>query len=237
MRFKLPNKSKGIEIFSSEIGDGPMNFDMPKGQKNIEKFLAKNKITKPLITCSQPHGTKIAFANESGRINEVDGILTNHNLALGIKTADCVPLMLFDPNTALIGAVHISCKNLLAGIISISLKNSLRQLPTANCKLLAFLGPHIHVKNYPLKSEAVVKVKGMGFEKYLVKIGKNIHFDLTRATIDSLVEIGFLKENIIDSKIDSFSSKKFYSSRQSLGKGFGVFITVIFKDGKKVFQK
>jgi copper oxidase (laccase) domain-containing protein len=237
MKFNLSKQFKGFSIISSEVSDGPMNFDLPKGQKNIEKFLAINKIVKPLVTCSQQHKTKIAIAQKPERIFGADGVLTTKDLALGVKTADCVPLMLYEPASGLIGAIHVSRNNLLAGIISLSLKNSLRKLLSANSKPLAFLGPHIRVKNYPLKDEAIIKIKRTKYKKYLITIGDKTHFDLTKATISDLAEIGFLEENIKDSRIDTFNAKDFYSSRQNKGRDFGVFITVISKDEKKDLQE
>lgn len=237
MRFKLPESFEGVGIISSKVSDGPMNFDMPKGQKNIEKFLLKNKVSKPLVTCSQPHKTKIAIAQKSGRIIGVDGILSAEDLTLGVKTADCVPLMIYGPTSSQIGAIHVSRKNLLAGIISISLRNSLCQLHAANHQLLAFLGPHIRVGNYPLKDESIQEVGKTKYRHFLKLYKDRQHFDLTQATISDLAEIGFLEENIEDSRIDTFGSKEFFSSRQSKGRDFGVFITVIFKDEKKDLQK
>lgn len=237
MKFKLSNNFSNVEIFSSEATDGPMNFNLPEGPQNIEKFLAKNKITSPLVTCSQPHKTKISIARRPDRILGADGLLTTSNFALGIKTADCIPLMIYNPKTGLIGAIHVSRNNLIDGIISISLASELKKLKIENRKMMAFLGPHIRVKNYPLKDESAVKIKSTKFAKYLINYNDRTHFDLTAAAISQLAEIGFLEENIEDSKIDVFSSQKFFSSRRIKEEDFGVFITVIFKDGKSDLQK
>lgn len=247
MKYDLPKIFSGVEIISSEISDGPMNFDLPEGQENIQKFLAKNKITKPLVTCSQPHKTKITIAENPGRIVGADGILANEDFALGVKTADCVPLMLYDPSSGLIGAIHVSRGNLLAGIIFTSLNNFLCQLLTTNYsfesepnrgsslrvedRLLVFFGPHIRLKNYPVKEEQVAEIKKTApGRKFLKKIAGKYHFDMTGATRFELEKIGIRAENVFDSGIDTFVSSGFFSSRRAEPNlPIKVFLSVIFK--------
>jgi len=223
------DQTRNVKIITSEIPDGEMNFLSDKGQVNIERFLVQNNIDNPLVTCSQPHQTQIAIVKNPGRIEGVDGILTAEDFALGIKTADCVPLMLYKESTGILGAIHVSRKNLLGGIISKSLDLNLKKLKVDNSELNAFLGPHIRKKHYPLKDEAISEVKNTGFTQFLTQFDDKSHFDITGAVLSELEKIGLSKENVFDSGIDTYSSPEFFSYRRDGGEVPKVFLSVITK--------
>ncbi len=220
---------ENVKIVSSEISDGEMNFLSEDGPANIERFLVQNNINKTLVTCSQPHQTRIAIAKNPGRIEGADGILTTEDFALGIKTADCVPLMLYEQSTGLLGAIHVSRKNLLGGIISKSLDLNLKKLKVDSSKLNAFLGPHICKEHYPLKDEAISEVKNTGFTQFLTQFDEKNHFDITGAVLSELEKIGLSKENVFDSGIDTYSSPEFFSYRRDGDDIPKVFLSVITK--------
>ena len=50
------------------------------------------------------------------------------NIAIGILTADCAPILIYDPNKKIIGCVHAGWKGALNGII----KNTLQKLSRIN---------------------------------------------------------------------------------------------------------
>jgi len=220
---------KNVKIITSETSDGEMNFVSEDGPTNIKRFLVQNNINKTLVTCSQPHQTQIEIAKAPGRIEGADGILTTEDFALGIKTADCVPLMLYGESEGLLGSIHVSRKNLLDGIISKSLNSNLKDLKIDARHLKAFLGPHIRVEHYPLKDEAVSEVKNTEFAQFLTQFGDKSHLDLTRAVLSELEKIGLSKENVFDGGIDTYSSPEFFSNRRDGGEVPKVFLSVITK--------
>lgn len=65
----------------------------------------------------QVHGDNVAVAEHGGVYPSTDGLVTDcKGLLLGVKTADCLPLLLFDPVSRSIGAVHCGWRSLLSGI-------------------------------------------------------------------------------------------------------------------------
>jgi len=227
MRF---NHIKGVEILSSEVSDGMMNYNLQEGQRNLDKFLKKHNAIRPLVICSQPHKTQITIVNQAGRIEDADGILTTEDLTLAVKTADCVPLMIYEKESGLIGAIHVSRANLLAGIISNSLLVELEKQSIVISRISVFLGPHIRVENYPQKTEVVKKIKNTRFAKFLKEFDAKVCFDMTTAVVAELETIGLKRENIVDCGIDTFISPEYFSLRKSdCDKDVGVFLTAIFK--------
>jgi len=230
MEFKPSDKFAGVRILSSERIDGPMNYNLDEGA-NLLAFVRRSGIQKEIAYGEQVHQSVIAVCTKPGRYAGADGVCTRSDLALSVKSADCVPLMFFEKETGTIGAVHISRHNIITGIIN-SLAERVKSEGGDSGSTVFFLGPHIRREHYKLSERAVQEISLTPFGSFIDSEGT---FDLTRAVTSSLEKNGFLEENIEDCGIDTFSNSSFYSSRadRQLGSGVSVFATVISKiDGK-----
>lgn len=66
----------------------------------------------------QVHGTELVEVKAMGEDIEGDGLLTNTpGVRLLIKTADCIPLIFWDPGSGWIAAVHAGWRGLVANIV------------------------------------------------------------------------------------------------------------------------
>src|SRR5207253_3860932 len=78
-----------------------------------------------LLTRRQVHGAKAIRVDTPWSLPaapEADAMATTRRgAALGILTADCVPVLLADANAGVIGAAHAGWKGALAGIIESAL--------------------------------------------------------------------------------------------------------------------
>ena len=124
-------------------------------RKNINKNLSlvskKMKISKNrLMLMYQTHSNRVIVINNKNRKNikfKSDAIITNiKGLALGVVTADCVPIILFDLRNHIIGCIHAGWKGAYSGIIENTIKK-FRKLSTKN-KIYASVGPCIGSKSY-----------------------------------------------------------------------------------------
>jgi len=65
----------------------------------------------------QVHGTSVRVVTEGGVYPDTDGLVTDvSGLLLGVRVADCVPLLLYDPVRPAAGAVHCGWKPTVGGI-------------------------------------------------------------------------------------------------------------------------
>lgn len=82
-----------------------------------------------------------------------DAIVTaEKNIAISILTADCAPVLLADPDHAIIGAVHAGWQGALGGII----ENTIRMMCDRGAQrrsIRAAIGPCIAQKNYEVGAE------------------------------------------------------------------------------------
>lgn len=104
-----------------------------------------------LVTLQQSHTNKVVIVDEpwehSNRL-EGDALVTNKpDLILGIITADCVPILLADPEARVIAAVHAGWQGATTGII----KNTLTQMKNLGAHprhVRAAIGPCIWQESY-----------------------------------------------------------------------------------------
>ncbi len=230
MKYNLPQDFARVSIFSSEISDGIMAMGTEEGRQNAKKFLNKTGAKPALCHMTQIHENRIILIDHGGLYENVDGIVTRENLTLAVKTADCVPVMIYDPETKLIGAIHAGRKSIVGGILSESLLNILNKCASDPNNLRVFLGPHIRVASYNLLPETTSGLKDTKWARFMPEIEGRIHFDQTAATCAELEEIGIKAENIVDCGIDTFEDGRFFSARRTPKDDKIRFLTVIFKN-------
>tara|TARA_B100000700_G_C14864720_1_gene770373 strand:- start:15 stop:776 length:762 start_codon:yes stop_codon:yes gene_type:complete len=188
-----------------------------------------------LITLNQKHSDRVIyFENEKDIKNKLDGdaIVTKiKNVGISILTADCAPILLYDPKKKIIGCVHSGWKGALNGIIK---KTALKfnELESNNSDLIAVVGPCIKKENYEVGMDLLKKFtdKNLENEKFFEKISNEKYlFDL-RGFINN--EISHLSIKSIENiEKDTFSENEFfYSYRRSCykkEKDYGRCISVI----------
>lgn len=118
-------------------------------QKNIDT-IKNNYNVRELVILKQVHGTKILDTDnidyQFHQETEADGSITKKkNVALGILTADCVPVLFASYDGSVIGAAHCGWKSAKNNIIT-ELHNKMKQRGAKDIK--ALIGPAIQQKSY-----------------------------------------------------------------------------------------
>lgn len=108
-----------------------------------------------LVVPRQVHGTRICTVTGPAPTRpEADGLLTQtEGVAVGITTADCVPLLLLAPAVRVAVAVHAGWRGTLAGVVpkAVGAAASLGAIPEA--QLCAAIGPAIGACCYEVGPE------------------------------------------------------------------------------------
>ena len=97
----------------------------------------------------QTHSTKVVEINKNNYKKKViaDAMITKmKGLALGVVTADCVPVILYDAKNEIIGCIHAGWKGAFLGVI----KNTISKIKKINSSnnIYACIGPCIGKKSY-----------------------------------------------------------------------------------------
>ena len=228
---KKLNKFKGIKhcFFSRKGGFSKglyKSLNCGKGSRDNKKNISKNlhyvsqkmSIKKnKLILMHQTHSAKVIEIRESNykkKINS-DAIITKvKGLALGVLTADCVPIIIYDSKNEIIGCIHAGWKGALSGIIKKTV-NKIKKFNIKN-KIYASVGPCINKKNYEIDLNFYKKFlnKSKKNKKYFSHKNKDKKiFNLRKFVADKLIE---LKVKVDHVNYDTYGEKvNFFSYRRS----------------------
>ncbi|HMB78012.1 MAG TPA: peptidoglycan editing factor PgeF [Kiloniellaceae bacterium] len=109
-----------------------------------------------LITLYQVHSPKVIEVTTPwtpGEAPQADALVTRTaGLALGILTADCVPVLLADPKARVVGAAHAGWKGALGGVLEATVQAMTALGATAD-GIRAGIGPAIGQRSYEVGPE------------------------------------------------------------------------------------
>lgn len=113
-----------------------------------------------LATPHQVHGTDVVIVDEpwpAGDGPKADALVTARaNIAIGIATADCGPLLFADPEAGVIGAAHAGWRGALGGIIETTLA-AMERLGARRARTVVVLGPTISAAAYEVGPEFIAR--------------------------------------------------------------------------------
>ncbi|HXJ47097.1 MAG TPA: peptidoglycan editing factor PgeF [Candidatus Dormibacteraeota bacterium] len=128
-----------------------------ENRKRFQTALGAQKF--PLINLKQIHSAVIwPFASVPKEPCNGDASLTNTpGLLLGVRTADCVPILLVDPKKRAVAAVHAGWRGTLARILEKAVGELVAKFKSHPSDLLAAIGPAIGPCCYEVGAELVIQ--------------------------------------------------------------------------------
>lgn len=220
--------------------DTDVNLRMPKGADNRRR-LAKSvgfDIDR-LVTGEQTHSLNIATVTESNagmgnldidsRIPCTDGLITNvPDICLMVLTADCVPIIVYDPATHSCGAIHAGWRGTANGIAKVAIERMSAEFGTKAENIVASIGPCIGTCCFEV-GEDVARHFARHPETIVRKTEwDRPHIDLTLSNRLQLIDAGVKCDNIeIAQACTKCNPAEFFSHRhnQTLGRiGTGIML-------------
>jgi polyphenol oxidase len=173
-----------------------------------------------LLTNHQVHGVDIVTVERAwarGDRPKADGMVTKQRgVALGILTADCVPVLFADSEAGIVGAAHAGWRGALGGVLDATVR-AMTALGAKPARIRAGFGPAIAQASYEVGPEfpAPFLAQNPAHDKFFVTLpnGK-FRFDLpayVRARLDAL-GLGSVETSGGDTAADS---ARFFSYRRS----------------------
>ena len=168
--------------------------------------------------------------NQNSKRFNSDALITKlRGVALGVVTADCVPIILYDIKNQIIGCIHAGWKGASSGIIENTVKK-FKKINSKN-KIFASIGPCIGKKSYEVDVEFYKKFISISKKniKYFLKKNNHKHlFNLRKYVNDKLIKLNVKVDHV---NHDTFREKTtFFSYRRSQKlqeKDYGRCISVI----------
>ena len=210
--------SKGIY---QSLNCGPGSKDKKENvKKNLDLVSKKMGIKKEdLILMHQTHSNNVIVIDEKNHKNKkiiADAMITKlKGLSIGVLTADCIPIILYDELNEIIGCIHAGWKGAFSGIIENTL-NKFKEINNSN-KIIAAVGPCIGNESYEVSLEFYdnfLKNSEINKKFFSKKNNKKFLFDLRSYANNKLLKWGVSSIDNID--FDTFKDvDNFFSYRRS----------------------
>ena len=213
--------SKGIyKSLNCGLGSSDNKVLIKKNLKIVLKKLKQKR--KKIVLLNQIHSNKIYFINKRSKKKlQGDGIITlNKSLAIGILTADCCPILFFDPSKKIIGAAHAGWRGAFKEIAK-KMIFRFKKKGTKLKDLHVVIGPAISQKNYEVQKEFKFRFlnKTLSNRIFFKTKQKKLYFDLVGYISNQIIKTGVKNIEII--KKDTYDPKnKFFSARRSIKNNF-----------------
>lgn len=187
-----------------------------------EEMLSHAKFSgliRKVYTLDQIHSDKVIFIKSlSEKKYQGDGLITNKNIFLGVCTADCLPILLYDTEKKIIAAIHAGWRGLFNGVI-LNTVAFMAKIGSDKRRIIVAIGPHIKKCCFEISKE--LSDNFFNKYKYLNKKarGKSSHpgheyFSLTEVALNQLNYTSILSSNIDTINICTFCNRRFYSYRR-----------------------
>ncbi|MEN8116805.1 MAG: peptidoglycan editing factor PgeF [Bacteroidota bacterium] len=191
--------------------------------QNYRELLAKALGLKTIqfVFPQQTHTNCVAEIKgiQNSEISETDALVTNKSeICLCVQTADCVPILLFDPVKRVISAIHAGWRGTVSKIVEGAVN---KMISTYGCKaenILTAIGPSISPEIYEVGNEVINAVKESvpEFEQTIQKNNRGkFYFNLWEANRQILMAAGVRSKNIeIHGECSYKNSNKYFSARR-----------------------
>ncbi|MDD5595956.1 MAG: peptidoglycan editing factor PgeF [Candidatus Omnitrophica bacterium] len=201
---------------------------------NRRDFLGSLGVDPGLLVCAkQVHGAVVKYVTEAdcgkgalsaeSAIEGTDALITDKkNLPLGIFTADCLSIFLFDPSHLSIGVIHAGWRSTRENIAVKTINLMAEKFKTKAADLYVGFGPALRECCYEVGEE----FKGY-FSDCVKENNGKFFLDLVIVNLKQLLGLGVERARIQDTKICTCCRNKEYFSFRKEGNACGRIASVI----------
>lgn len=169
-----------------------------------------------LTTLKQIHSSRVVDASSltGHQMTEGDALITNRTgIAIAVKTADCFPILLADPDANVVAAIHAGWRGTVAGIVKTTIEKMGELYECDPRALLAAIGPGIQQCCFEVGPE--VAREFAPWDRKLYCTSRKEMVDLAAANMHQLVDLGVLQNNIAHAGLCTVDrTDLFYSFRK-----------------------
>lgn len=202
----LENVEKNLHILGSALGFDPAKLVMTRQiHSDIVRVVTDSDCNGP---CHRDYP-------------ECDALVTNTpGVSLLVFTADCTPLLFWDPVTGAVGAAHAGWRGTAQGIGARVVQTMVREFGSKPEDIRAAIGPNIaqcHFETDRDVPDAMLASYGEEAGQYIQKKGEKFHLDLKQINALSLRRAG-VRHIEISEACTYCESERFWSHRVTQGK-------------------
>ncbi len=192
-----------------------------------------------LVMPHQTHQTRVEMVDEAllslsaderrARLEGVDALTTDQpGVCIGVSTADCIPLLLYDPVRHAAAAVHAGWRGTVGRIAERAVQAMTERYSTLPAHLKAVIGPGISLDSFEVGQEVYDAFAAAGFDMPSISQRREKwHIDLPECNRRQLLSAGLSADNIFLSGICTYQHPDLFFSARRLGIASGRIFTAI----------
>ena len=156
---------------------------------------------------------------QQGVIEGVDAVMTDvPQLCIGVSTADCIPVLLYDSTHRAVSAVHAGWRGTVLRIVQKAVEAMRDTYGTAPADLQAVIGPGISLDSFEVGDEVYNQFLSAGFDMQPIsRRDAKWHIDLPMCNRLQLMEAGIPSNHIQMTNICTYQQYDRYFSARRLG--------------------
>lgn len=180
----------------------------------------------------QTHGDRTILISEDffrlpANIQEMimegkDAVMTQiQGLVLGVSTADCIPIILYDAEHHAAAAVHAGWRGTQQRIVLKTIEEMRQTFGTSPALLRCVIGPGISMDSFEVGDEVYKAFVDVALpmtdnvaRRYPAHDGERWHLDLKEINRQQLLSAGIPADSIEVSSVDTFTDEHYFSARR-----------------------
>jgi YfiH family protein len=198
--------------------------DEPTVRRNRARWAAALDFEPPIVALWQIHGD-VVHAVDARPTDTLHGdavVSAAPGLPISVFTADCTPVLLHDPRTGAVGAVHAGWRGTVAHVAVRAVEQMVARFGADPADIVAAIGPAIGPCCFEVGPEVVEAARSApwpGWDDAVVERSPRDHFDLFAANEGQLLAAGLAPAHVFNSRLcTSCRADMFYSYRRDAGR-------------------
>lgn len=212
--------NRNLDLLGRELGIGTDRIIMPHQTHGTETRL----ISRDFLALGRPT-QRMVLEGVDALITDVPGV------CIGVSTADCIPIIVYDPEHRAAAAIHAGWRGTAARIAAKAVAEMGLAYGSRPEALLAAIGPGISLAAFEVGDEVYDEFASAGFDMTAISRREDKwHIDLKECNRLQLVSLGIMPRNIQVSGICTYNNYTDYFSARRLGAQSGrIFTGTIIK--------
>jgi len=167
-----------------------------------------------LYQASQVHGARTIVAEGEPAVllkEEADALVAfEAGRAVGVRVADCTPVLVGDPVTGAAVAIHAGWRGVVANVIA----SGVSAMRGDASKMIAAIGPCIEACCFEVGEDVAAQIAGASDRSVIVRGRVKPHVDMRKATRAQLRGAGLSDHRIFDVEGCTKHDARFHSHRR-----------------------
>lgn len=213
------------------FGGGPKQ-EVIENRRRFLKAIGAEDMT--MITMKQTHSSEVSIVGAGESNPTCDAMITKDaGLLLAVQTADCLPILIANPEAGLVAAIHAGWRGTAGRITERTVAAMSLRFGADARSSMAALGPSICARCYEVREDVIERYrKEFRYWKDLfLDLDGRTHLDIRAANVRQLLLCGFAEDRIYVAEHCTMHQEELFFSyrRESKSKPVGRMLSVIGK--------